>query len=104
ALGRHPMSDLRFDAKQDLDVSTRHGEIRLVDDKYAILDSKSTNGTFVNGKRVAPGVLLELRDNDVITFGPEGPKVSVHLTGQHATTKKGHRATKAIPQTPVGAP
>src|SRR5205823_1644845 len=46
ALGRHPLSDFRFDPKQDLDVSTRHGEIRALDGRYAIYDANSTNGTF----------------------------------------------------------
>jgi S1-C subfamily serine protease/pSer/pThr/pTyr-binding forkhead associated (FHA) protein len=85
AIGRHPMMDLRFDPKQDLDVSTRHGEIRFVDDKYSILDSASTNGTFVNGKRVARGSLQELHDKDVIAFGANGPRVTVRLAGKLVT-------------------
>lgn len=79
AVGRHPMSDFRFDPKQDLDVSTRHGEIRLVGERYSILDANSTNGTFVNGKRVPPGSSMELNDNDIIAFGTQGPTVSVGL-------------------------
>src|SRR6185503_4658499 len=88
ALGRHPLSDLRFDAKLDLDVSTRHGEIRLVDGRYAVYDAQSTNGTFVNGKRVSPGGLRELHDNDVIMFGPQGPSVLVHIGRVTAPIKK----------------
>jgi S1-C subfamily serine protease/pSer/pThr/pTyr-binding forkhead associated (FHA) protein len=85
AIGRHPMMDLRFDPKQDLDVSTRHGEIRCLDGKYSILDSASTNGTFVNGKRVARGNLQELHDKDVIAFGANGPRVTVRLAGKLVT-------------------
>lgn len=81
AVGRHPLSDFRFDPKQDLDVSTRHGEIRLVDGRYAIHDAQSTNGTFVNGQRIEPGGMRELRDSDVIGFGPQGPTVAVRITG-----------------------
>ncbi|MGH7616065.1 MAG: FHA domain-containing protein, partial [Gemmatimonadaceae bacterium] len=81
AVGRHPMSDFRFDPKQDLDVSTRHGEIRCVDGRYSVLDSNSRNGTFVNGQRVTPGGSRELRDSDVIAFGAHGPTVSVTLPG-----------------------
>jgi S1-C subfamily serine protease len=79
ALGRHPMCDLRFDANQDLDVSTRHGEIRALDGRYSIHDAQSTNGTFVNGLRVPSGGSLPLRDKDVIAFGLEGPQVSVRI-------------------------
>jgi S1-C subfamily serine protease len=84
AIGRHPLSDFRFDPKQDLDVSARHGEIRLVGSHYAILDSNSTNGTFVNGKRVPPGGSLELNHNDIIAFGAQGPTVSVSVRAQPA--------------------
>lgn len=85
AIGRHPMMDLRFDPKQDLDVSTRHGEIRCVEGKYSIIDPASTNGTFVNGKRIARGTPHELHDKDVIAFGANGPKVKVRLSGKLAT-------------------
>src|SRR6476620_7788430 len=76
AIGRHPMSDLRFDPTRDLDVSTKHAEIRGVDGRYTLYDAASTNGTFVNGERLrAP---RELREGDVITFGAQGPEVSFH--------------------------
>ncbi|HEX4684709.1 MAG TPA: trypsin-like peptidase domain-containing protein [Gemmatimonadaceae bacterium] len=105
AIGRHPLSDLRFDATHDLDVSARHGEIRAIDDsgrRYAIFDDHSTNGTFVNGKRVLPGTSHELRDGDVIALGPQGPTVSVHLATNHTTPfgRRPGRAEKAPP--PMG--
>jgi S1-C subfamily serine protease len=92
-LGRHPLSDLRFDSTRDLDVSTTHGEIRAVDDtatRYAIFDNDSTNGTFVNGRRIPPGASHQLREGDVIAFGPEGPTVSVHLTTNRKTPSDRH--------------
>lgn len=95
AVGRHPLCDFRFDPKQDLDVSTRHGEIRLVGSRYAILDSNSTNGTFVNGKRVPPGGSLELNNNDVIAFGAQGPTVSVSVSPQPGAPIVAPRASAA---------
>lgn len=89
SVGRHPMMDLRFDPKQDLDVSTRHGEIRFVDGKFSILDTQSTNGTFVNGHRVARGTPQALSDGDVIAFGANGPRVRVRLSGKLATPAHG---------------
>jgi S1-C subfamily serine protease len=80
AIGRHPMSDVRFDANEDLDVSTRHGEIRLLGDRYSIYDSNSTNGTFVNGQRVPSGSALELHDNDLIALGAHGPTMTITLS------------------------
>jgi len=51
-VGRHPLSDLKFDPDAELDVSTRHAELREVDGTWTVFDQRSTNGTFVNGKRV----------------------------------------------------
>jgi len=36
-----------------------------------LVDMTSTNGTFVNGTRLAPSVRSNLQDADVISFGPE---------------------------------
>ena len=77
SVGRHPLSDLRFDPQQDLDVSSRHAELRGIDGVWSIHDQRSTNGTFVNGERVE-GVRV-VRDGDRITFGPNGPRLEVHL-------------------------
>jgi S1-C subfamily serine protease len=103
AVGRHPMSDLRFDANQDLDVSTRHGEIRGIDGRYAIHDNDSTNGTFVNGQRVTKGGSRELRSGDVIGFGAHGPTVSVRIADSK-TTPIGDRATEVVPTPALGIP
>lgn len=71
SIGRHPTNDLRFDVERDLEVSSRHAEIRAVDGRHVLVDVGSTNGTFVNGKRLTGE--HKLRDGDVITFGGEGP-------------------------------
>jgi len=36
-----------------------------------LVDMNSTNGTYVNGTRLAPSVKSSLQDEDVISFGPE---------------------------------
>jgi S1-C subfamily serine protease len=79
AIGRHPSCDLRFDATRDLDVSTHHAEIRLTDGQYTLVDSQSTNGTFVNGKRLPRGETLAIAEGDVIGFGARGPNVAVRI-------------------------
>ena len=77
AVGRHPTSDFRFDPLQDLDVSARHAELRLVDGAWSVHDQGSTNGTFVNAQRVSNERVI--RHGDLITFGANGPRVEVHL-------------------------
>ena len=36
-----------------------------------LVDMNSTNGTFINGAKVSPSVKTSLKDEDVISFGPE---------------------------------
>jgi S1-C subfamily serine protease len=70
-LGRHPLSDVRFDAERDLDVSSRHAAIVRKTEGFVLQDLGSRNGTFVNGKRVNSDTLL--KGGDVIGFGANGP-------------------------------
>ena len=70
-LGRHPLSDVRFDAERDLDVSSRHAAIVRKTEGFVLQDLGSRNGTFVNGKRITGDT--PLKDGDVIGFGANGP-------------------------------
>jgi len=53
-IGRNPDSDIRID---NLGVSGRHARIFEQNDRYTIEDLESTNGTFVNEKRIRRAVL-----------------------------------------------
>lgn len=53
-IGRDTENDLVLDDRR---VSRRHAEIRLRLGRYTLYDLQSTNGTFVNGRRVAEVVL-----------------------------------------------
>ena len=75
-LGRHPLSDVRFDAERDLDVSSRHAAILRKADGFVIQDLGSRNGTFVNGTRITADT--PLKDGDVIGCGPNGPALEFH--------------------------
>jgi len=70
-LGRHPLSDVRFDAERDLDVSSRHAALVRKPDGFVLQDLGSRNGTFVNGTRITADTLLH--DGDIIGFGANGP-------------------------------
>ncbi len=63
AIGRDTENDLVLDDRR---VSRRHAEIRLRLGRYTLYDLQSTNGTFVNGRRVAEVVLS---DGDRIGVG-----------------------------------
>lgn len=76
-VGRHASTDFRFDPQQDLDVSGRHAEIRGTEGRYVVHDFNSTNGTYVNGKKIEGSV--ELKDGDKVTFGAKGPATEVHI-------------------------
>ncbi|MFN2397439.1 MAG: trypsin-like peptidase domain-containing protein [Gemmatimonadaceae bacterium] len=75
--GRHPQCDFRFPAEQELDVSGRHAQIRLEQNQYRVLDSGSTNGTWVNGEKIHEPRIL--RSGDVISLGADGPRLEILL-------------------------
>jgi len=98
-LGRHPLSDVRFDVERDLDVSSRHAAIVRHGAAFSVRDLGSKNGTFVNGARITGDVVL--RDGDVIGFGPQGPSVEFRALAAEgerdaATAPREHRASAAL--------
>jgi S1-C subfamily serine protease len=92
-IGRHPHCDLRFDADRDLDVSSRHATVLLQDEMFILRDLGSTNGTFVNGKRLTADHVLA--NGDQIQFGRQGPKVTATVTRTQRTG-----ANQGLPASP----
>jgi len=85
-LGRHPLSDVRFDAERDLDVSSRHAAIVRKSEGFILQDLGSRNGTLVNGQRITGETLLQ--NGDVIGFGANGPALEfqvINVTDAPAT-------------------
>jgi pSer/pThr/pTyr-binding forkhead associated (FHA) protein len=92
-IGRHPSCHLRFPA--DLtSVSRQHAEVVREGNQFRLIDH-STNGTFVNGKRVRETLL---RNGDVLAFSESGPKVSFL-----AEIREGPVETEAAPPPPHAA-
>jgi S1-C subfamily serine protease len=93
-VGRQAGLDLRFDPQRDLDVSGRHAEIRATNSGYELHDSGSTNGTYINGKKVAGSA--PLREGDRIRFGAKGPEaeVLVALSDAEALRRTESRSTE----------
>ena len=62
-IGRNSKNQIRLD---DPSVSGHHALIRRVNDRFWIVDLDSTNGTFVNGRRVSEAVIV---NGDVVSLG-----------------------------------
>ena len=64
--GRSRDNDIWMD---DAEVSKHHVRFRVSGSKIEIFDLNSTNGTFVNEKRLEKGGSLVVRPNDSVRFG-----------------------------------
>jgi adenylate cyclase len=62
-LGRHPTNSLRL---MDREVSKEHATIERIGSDFVLRDLSSSNGTFVNGRRIRE---LKLRQGDEISLG-----------------------------------
>lgn len=78
--GRHPECEVSFDPLRDIDASSRHAELRVVESRlgWVLVDLGSSNGTYADGHRVteAPvtrGVAIR------VEFGPGGPRVRIFV-------------------------
>ncbi len=72
-LGRDPAESLVAAAFSRYEnVSRRHATVTMDDSGHAsIRDEHSTNGTFVNGDRVLPGIAVRLADGDVVRLAAD---------------------------------
>jgi predicted component of type VI protein secretion system len=69
-IGRNPGNDIHID---NLGVSKQHAKIFKQEGAYVIEDLNSTNGTFINNKRVAKAIL---NDKDEVHIGKHSLKIS----------------------------
>lgn len=65
-IGRDANSSITLEDKL---VSREHAVIQKIKDDFYIQDLHSTNGTYVNGKRIPPGDYIRLRLSDAILIG-----------------------------------
>ena len=54
---------------RDPEVSRKHARISWQSGDYVVEDLGSTNGTFLNGKRIRPHLTYALREDDVLQLG-----------------------------------
>ncbi|UCF85558.1 MAG: FHA domain-containing protein, partial [Desulfobacteraceae bacterium] len=65
-IGRSPDNDIQI---KDSSISRNHLKILRKDNKYFIEDLRTTNGTFVNGKRLSPGKSFEVKEGLPVIIG-----------------------------------
>jgi len=70
-IGRNPSCHLRFPSDLTY-ISRQHAEIVREGNQFKLIDH-STNGTYLNGKRIKEGFL---KDGDVLMIGEGGPQIS----------------------------
>ena len=69
ARGIFPDIDLGLDGGYDAGVSRRHAILAYKNGAFVIEDLGSANGTFVNGRRLAPQMPTALANGDELRFG-----------------------------------
>lgn len=68
-IGGGALANYRIDDNRK--ISRRHASIRMECGHYFIRDNNSSNGTYVNGKRLGGEMEEELKDNDIIRLADE---------------------------------
>lgn len=92
SIGRHPTCHLHFPPHLT-SISRKHAEITREGNQFKLIDH-STNGTFVNGKRVKE---IYLKNGDVLEFSEGGPKVSFLTEVKEAIEEEGTAPLKLEP-------
>lgn len=72
--------DLSTYGAQQLGVSRRHASISFMDNGFVIKDLGSTNGTWVNNKRLISNEICRLQNNDIINLAWLYMTVCIHPT------------------------
>ena len=95
-IGRGSDCNLRLSAPQ---MSRRHCFLRVGRDGVSVTDLDSSNGTYVDNKRIKSGERVELKTGSILTLGPVN--FIVHLKEDSGSTAKseGDRSRKSTKST-----
>lgn len=94
-IGRDSTNEITIN---DAEISRRHARLTFQGGKYVLEDLGSTNGTFVNGQRLAgPRVL---KAGEVVSFGEQIVLVFEATTIDAGATMISPRASSAVPSAP----
>ena len=84
-------------------VSKHHARLLFRDGRFIVTDLKSTNGTYVNGRKIAQATIV--REGDKIYVGDFILRVDLGGAGAAAGDDgQAHDASAQAPQTPMGQP
>ncbi len=96
SIGRSGDCDLVF--VNEKSTSSHHAVLRQREDIIELVDTQSTNGTFINDVRIERAVL---KDGDVVRFGVLGPTVKIGLpAGRELQTAVDLHVLPMPPETP----
>jgi len=84
-IGRGSGNDVVVGREPGSVVSSEHAAIVLDGDDCILEDLDSSNGTFVNGRRVDKA---RLKDGDRVELGPEGPRFEVRFPGARPRSRR----------------
>ena len=98
-LGRHPDSEISLD---DITVSRRHAEVQHTEQGYAVADSGSLNGTYVNQERVERAMRCRMATNcrsaSSDWCSSSGPMADAHDTGISLDRRGARPAARGLPR------
>ena len=77
-VGRAVDCDVRFDKERDPKVSNHHAEFLFEDGCWFVVDTASTNGTLIEGRRIGK---YRLRQGEQVQIGTGGPLVRRDASG-----------------------
>lgn len=82
-LGRHADCDVNVLHPQ---VSRQHLKVTVREDRFFVEDVGSSNGTFLNAKRLVPKQEVEISQQDILQFGEDGPTIQIQFEEKKAHT------------------
>ena len=108
-VGRSSANDLRL---KDNSISRRHLSVQAKDGKFYVKDLESTNGTFVEGRRIQPGTEVAVTDGVPLAIGNIFLSIGKQFQGDiksieeaidlsNRLTDASHIAAKDRPMTPL---
>src|ERR1700675_1869361 len=74
-IGRDPDGELALQGEASQSVSWRHAQIELTPKGAFVTDQGSSNGTLVNGRRIAEST--QVKQDDLIQLGYTGPTLRI---------------------------
>jgi pSer/pThr/pTyr-binding forkhead associated (FHA) protein len=96
-IGRHAEGDGKLEG--DVEISREHARISRADSGYVIEDLGSTNGTFVNGRRIADREILSVGDKVAVGGTTLVVQVSVPSTAPETAAPEPAPAASVPPLT-----